>query len=68
MGYISFCIILVGLIVLIVVLLYSCVRVSYRNGYWKGRASGWKECEDMVIERIKEDPKYNDSTWIDLLQ
>jgi len=39
------------------------------NGFWEGRLSGWKACEEMVMDRARKNPKYNDSElWEDLIQ
>jgi len=37
--------------------------------YWKGRGEGWQACENMVIDRAKENPKYNKTQiWEDLIE
>jgi len=49
--------ILIFLVVLVIVSRITYIqgkKSAADSGYWKGRAAGWKACEDMVINRAKE--------------
>jgi hypothetical protein len=39
-----------------------------RAGYWTGRLSGWKDCEDMVIRRGIEAGYDKQELWEKLIQ
>jgi len=47
---------------------WLCHRAGKRSGYWEGRMSGWKSCEDMVIRRMMEKGYDKDKIWEDLIQ
>jgi hypothetical protein len=47
---------------------WCCYKSGKRSGYWEGRGSGWKSCEDMVIRRMLEKGYDKDKIWEDLIQ
>lgn len=42
---------------------------TYEDGYWDGRRSGWRDCESMIVDRIKEHyPEEHKKIWEKLVQ
>lgn len=47
-------VIIVAVLAVLLVIQYVSFRIQLNNEYWKGSTDGWKDCEKMVNDRIKQ--------------
>jgi len=60
--------VIIALMCVSVFCFYAGRKSGETSGYWKGRGTGWKDCEDMVIKRMVEHGYDKEKVWEDLIQ